>query len=103
MPMPNPLAHMAEYASQQLGADVADADTANIEDEKPNTVFTPPPRMTILKRPAHFSPKRTNLDVQVLYVDGARLVYIRGKLWLGPMLSHMHNKDIMKILSLRNF
>lgn len=101
MPMPNPLAHMAEYASQQLGADVADADTAKIEDEKPITL-TPPPRMTILKKPAHFSPKRTNLDVQVLYVDGARLVYIRGKQRLGPMLSHMHNKDIMKILSLHN-
>lgn len=102
MPMPNPLAQMAEYASQQLETDVADADTAKIEDQKPITL-TPPPRIMMnAKKPTHFSPKRTNLDVQVLYVDGARLVYIRGKQRLGPMLSHMHDKDIMKILSLRN-
>jgi hypothetical protein len=94
---PNSLAHMAKYASQCYVADVADDDTVKIQ--KPITL-TPPPRMTIAKKPTHPSPKITNLDVQVLYMDDARLVFIRGKHRLGPMLSHMHDTDIMKILSL---
>ena len=92
MPTPNPFAHMAEYASRCYIADVADNPTVTIE--APST----PPLTTITK--VHKTPKRTHLDVQVYYVDGTRMVYLRGKHRLGPMLSHMHKADIMKILSL---
>ena len=93
--MPNSFAHMAEYASQCYIADVTHADTIKIDDPKPNTLL--PSHIT---KKMHFkSPKRTELDVQVFYENGARLVYLRGKHRLGPILSHMHESDIMKILS----
>lgn len=91
--MPNPLEHMAQYASQCYIAHVADA--AAVNDPKSITL-TPPP--TITKKVHLKAPKKTQLDVQVFYENGARVVYLRGNRRLGPMLSHMHPSDIMKIL-----
>lgn len=40
------------------------------------------------------SPIRTHLNVQVKYENGARVVYKRNNLAMGPLLSHMFPKDI---------
>lgn len=41
--------------------------------------------------------KHTRLDVQVQYEQDARVVYLRNKVCIGPLLSHMHADDIYKI------
>lgn len=91
--MPNPFARMAEYASLCYIAHVSDA--AAVKDPTSITL-TPPP--TITKKVNFKAPKKTQLDVQVFYENGARVVYLRGKRRIGPLLSHMHSSDIMKIL-----
>ena len=96
--MPNSFAHMAEYASQCYMTDIANAGTIVTMDDPKPTPHSPP--TTITKRVLPKSPKKTHLDIQVFYVNDARVVYIRGKHRLGPMLSHMHESDIVKILSL---
>ena len=42
-------------------------------------------------------PKDTCLDVQVRYEQDARVVYLRDKINVGPLLSHMHTDDVNKI------
>jgi len=55
MPMPNPFAHMAEYASQCYIAHVADAAAVMIKD--PNSItLTPPP--TIAKKCTSKRPRK---------------------------------------------
>ena len=40
------------------------------------------------------SPIRTHLNVEVQYEDGARVVYKRNNLAMGPLFSHMFPRDI---------
>ena len=42
-------------------------------------------------------PNRTVLNVEVFYERGARVVYLRNKHEIGPLISHMHNVDVAKI------
>jgi hypothetical protein len=52
----------------------------------------PPVNTVWLKKPTE-----THLDVQVHYEQDARVVYLRDKVNVGPLLSHMHPEDVVKI------